>query len=451
MPDSKRQQIKHLLVIEDKQGRRTIELQATTCSMGRDSTNSIVLHSKLVSRQHAILLRVPTPKTDTYLFRLIDGNLQGKRSTNGLTVNGRRCYSHDLKHGDLIVFGGDVFARYYASSNLSELELLTSGEALALSSLPKLGDISETLAVPDIELEISSESALVRLASFPELLSNPILEIDLAGTITYLNPAAVVQFPNIREAKLQHPILAEVVSIVRKSKEKFFIREVEVAEKTFEQSVHYIAESDLIRIYVVDVTERKRIEAALRESEAKNRALLNAIPDLILRISKDGTYLDYMPAKDNDSLAQCCELLGSNEYEVLPKAVAKQRMHAVEQALQTGETQIFEYQLQLNGSIRSEEARIVVSGQDEVLAIVRDITERKQVEALLQQAHDELEIRVAQRTVQLSEANEQLRREIAERQRAEEALRSSVATNRALLNAIPDLMFRISSDGTFVN
>lgn len=93
----------------------------------------------------------------------------------------------------------------------------------------------------------------------------------------------------------------------------------------------------------------------------------------------------------------------------------------------------------------------MVSGDDEVLAIVRDITDRKQVEALLQQAHDELEIRVAQRTAQFSQANKQLRQEISDRTKAEEALRSSIATNRALLNAIPDSIFRISSGGTFVN
>jgi len=90
-----KQQLQHFLVIEDKQGKRIIALEATTCSIGRDSTNSIVLHSKLVSRQHAILLRVTIPATTNYLFRLIDGDLQGKRSTNGMTVNGQRCFSHD--------------------------------------------------------------------------------------------------------------------------------------------------------------------------------------------------------------------------------------------------------------------------------------------------------------------------------------------------------------------
>ena len=123
------QQIQHLLVVDDKQGKRVIKLEDSTCSIGRDSTNSIVLHSKLVSRQHAILLRIAIPETASYLFRLIDGNLQGDRSTNGIIINGQRCFSHDLKHGDVIVFAGDVEAKYYASSNLSDINLVSSSKA----------------------------------------------------------------------------------------------------------------------------------------------------------------------------------------------------------------------------------------------------------------------------------------------------------------------------------
>lgn len=261
-----RQQIHHLLVIEDKPGKRIVKLEAATCSIGRDATNTIVLHSYLVSRQHALLLRVTTPETATYLFRLIDGNFQGRRSTNGLTVNGKRCVSHDLKHGDVIGFGGDVRAGYYATADLADVEFSTSSVEDVSGFLSDLSDPFQTLVSSDSERERVSEAALVRLASFPELIAHPIVEIDLVGTITYLNPAAVAQFPSIREVKLEHPILAGLLPAVNNSQEKFFVREVEVANKVFEQSVHYIAESDLIRSYIVEVTERKQVEAALQQA-----------------------------------------------------------------------------------------------------------------------------------------------------------------------------------------
>lgn len=266
-------------MIEDTQGRRSVHLEAATYSIGRDSTNLIVLDSKLVSRQHAILLRVTAPETIGYSFRIVDGDLQGKRSTNGLVVNGKRCFSHDLKHGDVVVFGGDVIARYYAISHLSDAEFSSQSEVEDIFSVSSSVNPFATI-VSDVEgAEDFSEAALVRLASFPEMVPNPILEIDLAGTITYLNPAALIQFPDIQEAGLEHPMLAGLRPLVETDytgQERFSVREVEVDQKVFEQSVHYIFESDLIRSYVTDITQRKRAEEQLRH-QAQREVIINRI------------------------------------------------------------------------------------------------------------------------------------------------------------------------------
>lgn len=141
-----------------------------------------------------------------------------------------------------------------------------------------------------------------------------------------------------------------------------------------------------LRVLIVEDSEirrkQKRAEEALQESEAKNLALLDAIPDMILRISKDCTILDFKMAKDFDSCIFCDEIINKKLDDFLTAKVARQTEYFMERTLQTGDTQIFEYQLEENGRLNDYEARLVVCKEDEVLAIVRNITERKQAEEL---------------------------------------------------------------------
>ncbi len=291
MLGNEREKIRHLLLIQDLQGQRTIPLQGTTYSLGRDPRNAIVIHSRPVSRQHAILLRVTVPETDQYGFQIIDGSFKGKRSTNGLFVNGTKCFSHDLQNGDVIEFGNNqVYAKYYAISNLSEKAFSESCEVQDLSGflLEQANPVNpfETLVFPDPSLEGVSDVALARLASFPELIPNPIIEIDLEGQVTYLNPAAAFKFPQLREAGKDHPMLAGLPKTVQNRKENSFVREVEVGKEVFEQSIHYIPESDLIRTFVVrEITEQKLAEAELRQRDRLLQAAAEAAHYLLVEMN----------------------------------------------------------------------------------------------------------------------------------------------------------------------
>ncbi|MEE8473192.1 MAG: ATP-binding protein, partial [Dehalococcoidia bacterium] len=126
--------------------------------------------------------------------------------------------------------------------------------------------------------------------------------------------------------------------------------------------------------------ERKRAEGALRESEARSRALLEAIPDMMLRVRRDGTITDFKPSRRAEPFVSSAEFLGKNVSELLPPEVARQTMLHIERALKDGNVELFDYQLQGNAEVRDFEARIVASGAAEVTVIARDITKRKQAE-----------------------------------------------------------------------
>jgi len=141
-----------------------------------------------------------------------------------------------------------------------------------------------------------------------------------------------------------------------------------------------------VLVIVRDITERKQSEMALLNSEARNRALLDAIPDLMFRIHRDGTYLDFHADKESDFVYPVPSMLGKTVWQVLPPEIAEQRMHYVQLVLDSGKSQTYEYQLsrRRENETHDYEARLVASGADEVLAIVRDVTERKRAELQLQ-------------------------------------------------------------------
>lgn len=274
MIDKERQQIRHLLVIHDQQGKRKVVLQHEIYSLGRGRSNSIVLNDPSVSRQHASIVRILIPDTNSHLFRIIDGDLNGNKSSNGLYVNQKKCSTWDLKHGDVVNFSKEVRIKYYSLSQITDAEFFEFCETDEdISSFFAASSRSFDTLVIEEDAEISSDVNLARLASFPELISNPIIEIDLAGNITYLNPSAIAQFPQLQEIGIKHRLISNVRSLVPQQAISF-VREIEFEGKVFEQAIHYLEESKLIRIFITDITERKCAEA---EREHRDQLLQEVI------------------------------------------------------------------------------------------------------------------------------------------------------------------------------
>ncbi|MBE9156511.1 diguanylate cyclase [Nodosilinea sp. LEGE 06152] len=141
------------------------------------------------------------------------------------------------------------------------------------------------------------------------------------------------------------------------------------------------------------------VELALQNSEATTRALVAAIPDLLLRMRQDGSNVQLVNPGTIRMVNLDNTLAGHRITELMPQAIAEERIHLAHQALKTGEIQQQEYNFAADGQTFYEEARIAPIGDDEVLVVIRDISarkcseaERKWAELNLKSAKDQLEL-----------------------------------------------------------
>jgi len=188
--------------------------------------------------------------------------------------------------------GLEIMERIKKISPLTEAIILTGHASLETAiNATKQGAFSYLLKpyqMDDLLLNIKhgidrqqAQEEILRLASYPRLDPNPVIEVGSGAEVTYINPAAEKAFPDLSTAEQSHPLLqgiAEISAALRQSNVQENIREIRIGDAVFEQHISYIKESDLIRIYVLDITSRKNAEQALviREQEQASVAELGS-------------------------------------------------------------------------------------------------------------------------------------------------------------------------------
>ena len=274
------ERVHHLLTIEDPSFVREIQLDAATYSIGRHSSNDIVLSCQKTSRNHATLLRRTDVKTNQCSYWVLDGDLQGNRSRNGIYVNGKKSLVHELQPGDVVQFSGDASIRYRTAAVPLENNLVESNN----SSLTQASDKAiasdtfinrETIVTPPEPKSInnyhSNKPSNIPPASAPGSLAEsspqPIIEIDLYGNISYINSAGAIDFPDLHQQKLKHPLLENLIAQYNKGHDNVIDREVAVGDKTFRQIAFYLPEKKVIRNYLTDITQQKTLENELWQAK----------------------------------------------------------------------------------------------------------------------------------------------------------------------------------------
>ncbi|MFA5157500.1 MAG: MASE3 domain-containing protein [Candidatus Omnitrophota bacterium] len=134
----------------------------------------------------------------------------------------------------------------------------------------------------DVTLRKKVEQHVRWLASFPRKNPNPIVELDLAGHIYYTNPVARVTFPDMQSLGINHPLFGNwrnAVEFFARPGETVYRRELQIGGKWFHQTFAY--EQSRIRIYSVDITERKQVEELLLKKQEEMEIIFDSVPALI--------------------------------------------------------------------------------------------------------------------------------------------------------------------------
>lgn len=163
-----------------------------------------------------------------------------------------------------------------------------------------------------------------------------------------------------------------------------------------------------------DVTEKRIIAQALEQSVAMQRALLNAIPDLVFHVHRDGTYLNaFIPqTMESETRRRKDDIIGKNILELMPSQIGANLYDFLLSALDSKQVETYEYSAIVNNEELFYESKANAINDNEVIFSTRNITSIK---------------------------------------KTAQALEQSVAMQQALLNSIPDLIFHVDKQGTYLN
>lgn len=200
-----------------------------------------------------------------------------------------------------------------------------------------------------------------------------------------------------------------------------------------------------------DVTERVLIEERLRQATSELTAVIEAFPDLFLRLNADGTILDSRAGRLAEVPLVSRALLGRRVQELLPDEAADILGDLLLEAVRTDTPAApLEFACMSPGGVRHYEIRVVPLHELHLLAVIREITNRKEAEEELHRHREHLEDLIAERTAELERANQRLEYllrciEATERRAATDWLESSI--DQGALAAVGYDAGRITTDG----
>ena len=272
-----------------------------------------------------------------------------------------------------------------------------------MTSLPS-GKPLETLRASEAQLLETIEHDRRRLDAILRQMPNPLIVFDRDGRIEVANDALLAGLNMPKERVLGQPssqlgntfltpdglaVAPADLPSIRALRGEEFDGELQVQRADGRRGWLHISAAPVrdetgtvtgVILATRDVTPERQARDELRASEARNRALLDAIPDSIYVNDRDGVLLDFKLPSDGRPMLFGPEVIGRRIDELWPSELAARLLRMANAALDSGEVQTVEYEVPTPVGPAYREARVVPYGDDRILALVRDVDARKKAE-----------------------------------------------------------------------
>lgn len=188
-------------------------------------------------------------------------------------------------------------------------KVAASGKAERFEAMAQLRDVWYSIFVyspkkgyfavlfEDVTERKKAEEEVARVASFPTLNPNPVVEADFKGNISYFNPATKKLFPDLETSGVAHPFLFDWQNVVEDFRGKSTAscsREVKVDDQWYHQQLYLVPDSQRVIIYSINITKRKKAEderevmiefLRIANANTSTRQLVKATVDFIQKES----------------------------------------------------------------------------------------------------------------------------------------------------------------------
>lgn len=250
------------------------------------------------------------------------------------------------------------------------------------------------LEVKPTELESQLSAQLLRTL---DVMSDGFISFDKNWRITYINEV-IGNIVGKERAKslVGRNVWAEFPDVVGDLfYENCYLAFATGAQVTFEYynnqferwfDIRAIPSPTGLSIFVIDITESKNSATEIENARTRNAALLNALPDILFTINRDGVLLDFHNPYKHETLVPLRENVGNLISDLVPPDLAKETMKNIIRTLGSGELVEHFYELEYPDGVRNYEARYAKNNDTDVLIIVRDVTTETRTEKALAQS-----------------------------------------------------------------